>query len=97
MFHVIRPTEFRLALGGISKSTFRRLLADPEAGLPKPIQISPRIIGWRSDEVEAFLESRERAAMVEPPELAAARAKAAGPEQPRRRGRPPKNAGGFGN
>ncbi len=30
-------------------------------GFPKPVQLGPRAVGWKADEVEAWLDSRRRA------------------------------------
>ena len=41
---------------GFSKSTLQRMIA---AGtFPKPIQLSPRIVGWRESTIEVYLAAR---------------------------------------
>lgn len=43
---------------GIPKTSLRRLV---DAGdFPAPISLGPRSIGWRAEEVEEWLESRDR-------------------------------------
>ena len=44
---------------GITKSTRYREIS--RGRFPKPIQLTERCVGYRSDEVMAWLESRERA------------------------------------
>jgi prophage regulatory protein len=39
---------------GLSKSTIKRWVADPENGFPKPMKLSPGRIGWRADQVKAW-------------------------------------------
>jgi len=41
-------------IAGVSKSTIKRWVADPESNFPKPVQISKRRIGWRADAVKAW-------------------------------------------
>ena len=48
-------------LTGRSYSSIRRDMA--RGAFPKPVQIGPRAIGWRSDEVRAWLTSRSTAAL----------------------------------
>ena len=46
-----------------SRSSIRR---DVEAGiLPSPIKLGSRSIGWKSDEIEAWIDSRPRALTVD--------------------------------
>ena len=45
---------------GLSKSA---IYAQIERGeFPKPIQLAPRAVGWRIEEIDAWLASRPRAA-----------------------------------
>jgi len=53
-------------LTGRSYSSIRRDIA--RGAFPKPVQIGPRAIGWRSHEVRAWLDSRTVAAL--PPAIA---------------------------
>jgi prophage regulatory protein len=56
---IIRKPQVRV-LTGLGDSTIRRLV---QAGnFPKPIQISPRAVGWRQDQVVAWVDSRPLAA-----------------------------------
>ena len=46
-------------LTGLSKATLYR---EVKAGqFPAPLQIGPRAVGWRRDEIEGWIKSRERA------------------------------------
>ena len=46
-------------LTGLSKATvYREIKA---ARFPEPLQIGPRAVGWRRDEIEEWIKSRERA------------------------------------
>lgn len=62
------------SLTGYSARQIRRLIA---AGtFPAPIALGPGSVGWRSDEVQAWLDSRPRVAYVErDPDAALAEAK----------------------
>lgn len=51
---LIRVKELRQMLGGASSSTIYRWIA--KGILPEPRRISPRYIGWRLSDVEAFLK-----------------------------------------
>ena len=50
---LIRPKEFMEKLG-VSKTTFWRMRVDGK--LPKPVQISDRIIAWPSDVVDKVID-----------------------------------------
>lgn len=50
-----RPKEIQ-KLFGISESTYHRLRR--EGKLPNPIQISTRIYGYRSEDIEDWLSAR---------------------------------------
>lgn len=43
---------------GLSASTIARLRENDE--FPKPVQLTPRIIGWKQSEINEWLESKER-------------------------------------
>ena len=46
-------------LTGLSKATvYREIKA---SRFPAPLQISPRAVGWRRDEIERWIKSRKRA------------------------------------
>lgn len=50
-----------VALTGRSYTSLRR---DIKRGtFPRPVQIGPRSIGWRSEEVQAWLDARQTAAL----------------------------------
>lgn len=53
---LIRVKELRQMLGNPSLSTIYRWIA--KGILPEPRRLSPRYIGWRASDVEAFLNSR---------------------------------------
>lgn len=53
---LIRVKELRQMLGNPSLSTVYRWIA--KGILPEPRRLSPRYIGWRASDVEAFLNSR---------------------------------------
>ena len=57
---ILRYPELCTYLGGISFRTVQRWIRD--RGFPRPIKLSPRLNGWRLSHVEAWLNSRERAA-----------------------------------
>ena len=46
-------------LVSLSLATLYRMIARGE--FPRPVRLSPRLTGWRSDEIDAWLDSRERA------------------------------------
>lgn len=43
---------------GLSPSTITRLRNNDE--FPKPVQLTPRIIGWKLSEINEWLESKKR-------------------------------------
>lgn len=51
---LIRVKELRQMLGNPSISTVYRWIA--KGILPEPRRISPRYIGWRASDIEAFLK-----------------------------------------
>lgn len=55
---------------GRSYSSIRRDMA--RGDFPKPVQIGPRAIGWRAEDVQAWLDSRTPAAL--PPAIPSAKA-----------------------
>lgn len=55
--NLLRPTEAAKSLG-VSKSTLYAWLA--EGILPRPLKLGARATAFRSDELEAWLESRTR-------------------------------------
>ena len=55
---IIRRAQLMAELG-LGFGTIRRMI---EAGqFPKPIQLGPRSIGWRTEDVKAWLDSRPQA------------------------------------
>ena len=55
---VLRLREVSL-LTRLSKATIYRLLNS--GGFPRPIRLSARAVGWRTEEIDEWLASRERA------------------------------------
>jgi prophage regulatory protein len=55
---ILRPREVAERLG-LSVTTVWRLRKRGE--LPPPIRVSPGAVGWRADEIDAWLGARERA------------------------------------
>lgn len=55
-------------ISGRSYSSIRRDIA--RGVFPQPVQIGPRAIGWRSEDIQAWLDSRAPAAL--PPAIAKA-------------------------
>jgi prophage regulatory protein len=53
---IVRRDEVQRLLGGISRFTLQRWVR--ERGFPAPIRLSPRVIGWRLAEVEAWLAAQ---------------------------------------
>jgi prophage regulatory protein len=53
--HLMHKPEVIRSLG-ISLSTLNNWVS--KGHFPKPIQLGPRAVAWRSDVVEAFIESR---------------------------------------
>ena len=47
-------------LTSLSKSTLYRL-ARGHSSFPSPIQLGPRAVGWRKEEIDEWLATRERA------------------------------------
>lgn len=41
---------------GLSRSTLYRLIADKQ--FPRPVQLGPRAVAWRRDDVQAWTETR---------------------------------------
>ena len=48
-----------LSVTGLSKATIYRLLN--VGAFPRPIRLSERAVGWRTEEIDEWLASRERA------------------------------------
>jgi prophage regulatory protein len=61
---LLKPRQV-LAKTGLSQSALQRLLAAGK--FPAPLKLSSRAVGYRSDEVEAWIESRPRATFTPPP------------------------------
>ena len=56
---IMRRPEVEL-ITGLSKATLYRLVKTPGA-FPRPIQLGPRAVGWRKEEIDEWLATRERA------------------------------------
>lgn len=50
-----------LRVTGLGDNTIRRLIERGE--FPRPIQLAPRVIGWRRAEVHAWIDSRRVATL----------------------------------
>ena len=50
-----------VAMTGISRSRIYVLMNSETERFPKPIKLGIRSVGWRLAEIEAWLDSRERA------------------------------------
>ncbi len=48
------PMRDVVRIAGVSKSTIKRWVNEPDGTFPKPINLSPRRIGWRADQVKAW-------------------------------------------
>jgi prophage regulatory protein len=55
---IIRPRDL-MAMLSVSRHGLARMVEDE--GLPKPIQLGPRSVGFLKDEVETWLEARKAA------------------------------------
>lgn len=53
---IIRPRDL-MAMLSVSRHGLSRMIEDE--GLPKPIQLGPRSLGFLKEEVEQWLESRK--------------------------------------
>ena len=64
MTKLLRRTEVE-SVTGLSRSGIYRGM---EVGdFPRPVQIGPRSIAWRSDDVQAWIESRTAPSIPAPP------------------------------
>ena len=50
-----------VAMTGISKSRIYEFMKRESDSFPRPIRLGANAVGWRKAEVEAWLDSRERA------------------------------------
>ena len=53
---ILRRAEV-LRYVGLGKTTLYELISREE--FPRPVQLGPRAVGWRAEEVEAWLDSRQ--------------------------------------
>ena len=60
---ILRHSEV-VACVGLSSATLYRLIS--RGAFPRPVRISTRLTGWRSDEVEEWLTSRPYTAPESP-------------------------------
>lgn len=65
---IIRPSSLRGAVG-LSRWTILRL--EKEGKFPRRIQLSARAVGWRSDEVQVWMDARARGELDAQPKLGA--------------------------
>lgn len=65
---IIRPSSLRSAVG-LSRWTALRL--EREGKFPRRIKLSARAVGWRSDEVQAWMDARARGELYAQPKLGA--------------------------
>lgn len=56
--------KFVQQITGYSRVTLWRKSRDPDDSFPAPYQLSANRVGWRSDEMSSWLESRPRATYV---------------------------------
>ena len=54
----IRLPELRL-ITGVSTSTIYSWNSQPDSDFPKPVRLGPKAVGWRSEDVQKWMESRE--------------------------------------
>lgn len=54
-FHLLSLREVSANLGGLSKASIYRMMA--QGKLPKPVRISPRRVGWRPEDLASFVSS----------------------------------------
>ena len=59
---ILRPRELADRIG-LSLATLWRLRR--RGDLPEPIRLSPGCVGWRTSDIERWLEARETAARTE--------------------------------
>lgn len=52
---ILRKPECRRMMGGISPSTFDRLVRSKR--LPKPLKIGFRAVGWYRSDIQSYLDS----------------------------------------
>jgi prophage regulatory protein len=60
---IVRPSDLKAAIGLDRTSAYRKInpkskFYDPT--FPRQIKIGPRAVGWKLDELRAWLESRAR-------------------------------------
>jgi predicted DNA-binding transcriptional regulator AlpA len=55
------PMKRVVGIAGLSKSTIKRWVNDPENDFPKPVKNSQRRIGWPADQVKAWRKKIESA------------------------------------
>jgi predicted DNA-binding transcriptional regulator AlpA len=54
----IRFPELQKILGGVSRATIERLVSIGE--LPAPYKLGKRTVAWKSNEIDEYLDSRQR-------------------------------------
>jgi prophage regulatory protein len=50
-----------IARTGLCRSSIYAALANPDADFPRPVKLSARSIGFRSDDIDAWIASRRSA------------------------------------
>ena len=63
MTQILRAREVAHRLGCDSK-TIRRW--SKNGSFPQPVRLSPTCVGWREEEIESWIEGRERGAHLNP-------------------------------
>lgn len=62
-YRILRQSAV-VVLVGLSDRQIRRLIAKGE--FPAPLELGPGSVGWRSDEVQAWLDARPRVSYATP-------------------------------
>jgi len=56
---LIRINELEILLG-VSKTTIWRWRQQPHIGFPNPICIGSRLVGWKIDDIEAWIDENKQ-------------------------------------
>lgn len=67
---MVKPALLRLedaaAYVALSAALIKELGRDPESGFPRPVQLTPRRVGYRTDELDAWVTTRGRSECLPP-------------------------------